>query len=314
VLGVGLFGGLTLFTGYGFCGAPVTAGLAVLLWLRARNGERRTAVLILAILGIAAVVFAWGYHWDRGTQVFGPSMPAWWDYPRFCALMFTSLLGLRSVFAATLVHGPAAGAMSPVATQIVSASLVAVGAVLLVAVVVVFLVAARRIWRGQATARAKAVWVLAGTSLLYAGLTAFGRLPVTIDAAFLWRYSTLVTPAVCGLAIAAEATLIARQRILARSLLIGWVVLAAVIWSNVSPERNAAAIAKGKDRWIASYLKTRDLGAANRESDFVVYFPAPQSPLIARRLQWLDGRHFSFFRDSIDGRSGAHSPAAENER
>ena len=177
--------------------------------------------------------------------------------------MFTSLLGLRPVYAATLLHGTVAGAMSPFVRQVVSAALVVVGAVLLVLVVSVFLAAAARIWRGQASARAKAVWVLSGTSLLYAGLTAVGRLPVTIDAAFLWRYSTLMTPAVCGLAIAAEATLISRQRLLARSLMIGWVVLAAVVWCNVSPERNAAAIARGKDRWIASYLKTRDLGAAN---------------------------------------------------
>lgn len=301
VLGVGLLGTLLLFTGYGFCGAPVIAGLALLLWLRTRSegmeAERRTAVLILGILGLAAVVFAWGYHWDRGTQVWRPSMPAWWDYPRFCALMFTSLLGLRPVYAATLVQGDAAGAMSPFIQQVVSAALVAVGAVLLALVVFVFLAAAARVWRGgKPTARAKVVWVLSGTSLLYAGLTAFGRLPVTIDAAFLWRYSTLLTPAVCALALAAEATVVTRRRILAGSLMIGWIVLAVVIWSNFSPERNAAAIAKGKDRWIASYLKTRDLGAANRESDFVVYYPDPTSPVVAGRLRWLEERHLSFFR------------------
>ena len=145
VLGVGLFGALTLFTGYGFCGAPVTAGLALLLWLRSRRGnrdpDRRTAVPILGILGVATIAFAWGYHWDRGTHVWGPSMPDWWDYPRFCALMFTSLLGLRPVYAATLLHGTVAGAISPFVRQVVSAALAVVGAVRLVLVVSVFLAA-----------------------------------------------------------------------------------------------------------------------------------------------------------------------------
>jgi hypothetical protein len=312
VLGVGLFGALTLFTGYGSCGAPVTASLALLLWLRAGNvkmdAEQRPAILILALLGVAAVVFARGYHWDRGTPVWRFPMPNWWDYPRFCALMFTSLLGLRSVYAATLAHGPVASTMSPFVQQVVSAALVAVGAMLLALVVGAFLAAAVRMWRREASARAKAVWVLSGTSLLYAGLTAFGRLPITIQAAFMWRYLTLLTPAVCGLAIVAEARLISSQRLLGRGLMIGWVVLASVVWSNFSPERDAAASAMGKDRWIASYLKTRDLSAANRESAFLVYDPDPASPIIAGRLRWLEQRHLSFFRDEARKSAGPDAP------
>ncbi|MGA2446257.1 MAG: hypothetical protein ABSG50_12600 [Opitutaceae bacterium] len=312
VLGVGLFGALTLFTGYGSCGVPVTASLALLLWLRARSGkmdaEQRPAILILALLGVAAVVFAWGYHWDRGTPVWRFPMPNWWDYPRFCALMFTSLLGLRSVYAATLAHGHVANTMSPLVQQVVSAALVAVGAMLLALVVGVFLAAAVRMWRREAPARAKAVWVLSGTSLLYAGLTAFGRLPITIQAAFMGRYLTLLTPAVCGLAIAAEAGSMVRHRSLGRCLLIGWVALASVIWCDFSPERNASAIAMAKHRWIASYLKTRDLSAANKESAFLVYYPDPASPIIAGRLRWLEQRRLSFFRDEEKKPAGPDTP------
>jgi hypothetical protein len=310
VLGVGLFGALTLFTGYGSCGAPVTVSLALLLWLRSRSGkmdtEQRPAILILALLGVAAVVFAWGYHWDRGTTVWRFPMPNWWDYPRFCALMFTSLLGLRSIYAATLANGREAGASF--GNQVISAAVVFVGAVFLALVVVAFVAAVAKIWRREATARAKAVWILMGTSLAYAAFTAVGRLPITIQAAFMWRYLTLLTPAVCGLAIAAEAGSMVRHKSLGRCLLIGWVALASVIWCNFTPERKASAIAMAKNRWIASYLKTRDLSAANQESAFVVYYPDPASPIIAGRLHWLEQRRLSFFRDGEKKPAGPDAP------
>jgi hypothetical protein len=70
ILGVGLFGPLVLFTGYGFCGAPVTIGLAMLLWLRPDRetapADRRSATLILLLMGAAMALFAHKYHWSPG--------------------------------------------------------------------------------------------------------------------------------------------------------------------------------------------------------------------------------------------------------
>ncbi|MGA3006497.1 MAG: hypothetical protein ABSE59_01270 [Opitutaceae bacterium] len=281
---IGVLGSLDLFTGYGLCSAPVTIGLAVLLWLRPNEkdpkAERRQAGLILLCLAGAGLGFAHGYHWTAAVPGWRFPVPQVWDYPRFCALMFASLLGLRSISATTVVAG----------------------AVLLGLVLGAFLEATVKIWRHKATARARAVWALTGTSLVYAALTAIGRLPVNIQAAFMWRYMTLMTPALCGLAMAAEGWAEARSKIWGRCLMMAWVVLAAAIWCDFLPERYGDAVAEGKRKWIASYLATRDLHAANQEADCDVYFWDPDSPLVAERLRWLDRRNLSFFKDSV-GRS-----------
>jgi hypothetical protein len=276
VLGVGLFGTLTLFTGYGSCGVPVTIGLALLLLLRPGNGEkpvdRRQLVLILLTLGLAMVVFAHGYHWDRGTP--WRTMPNWWDYPRFCALMFTSLLGWRQISAPSAV----------------------VGFAILGLVVAAFVSATITIWRRNTDPRARAVLILTGTSLLYAALSAFGRLQITLQAAFMWRYVTLMMPAVCGLALAAEGWAGQRGSGFRIGFAIVWLALASVVWSDFKPEDNAAIMARGKNRWIASYLRTHDLNTAYQEAGFSVFSLAPASPVIAGRLRWLEQRHLSFFR------------------
>lgn len=289
VASAGIFGGLALFSSYGLCATAATIGLALLLCLRPDGKQAKSetlqAGLILLCLGGAVLAFAHGYLWEPGVPGWRFPVPNWWDYPRFCALMFTSLLGFRSISTLTT----------------------AAGGVLFVLVLAAFVVAAVKIWRREATARAKAVWILTGTSLVYAALTAFGRLPINIEAAFMWRYMTLMTPGICGLALAAEEWAAAKPGIVRRGCMLGWVALAAVVWGNFAPERNAATIARGKRQWITSYLKTRNLAAANRESDFWVYFQAPDSPRIAEKLHWLEQRHLSFFRTWGDA-AGQETP------
>jgi hypothetical protein len=289
VFAVGVFSTLILFTGYGICCAPVTIGLALLLWLRpGREGaekNRRQAGRILLFLGGALIVFACEYRVSPETPGWRFPVPNWWDYPRFCALMFTSLMGIRAISAATA----------------------AIGAGLLSLVAAAFMAAAARIWRGDATARAKAVWILTGSSLVYAAFTAVGRLPYNIEAAFMWRYLALLAPSVCGLALAAEGWAVARPRAMQRCIMIGWVVFAGIFWCNFLPEQYGAVIAKGKRDWIASYLRTHDLRTANKEANCDVFFPAPEAPFIAERLRWLEQRHLSFFRD-VDNNRPEESP------
>ena len=277
--GLAVFGILTLFTGYGFCGFPVTVALALLLAWRASaetSSHRAKLIPLLLLFAAAVVVFASTYQWSTGTSDWRFPVPNWWDYPRFCALMFTSLLGWR-------------------ANTFSSAAL---GAVVLILVIAAFLAAARLIWRGQSTPRTRAVWILAGTSLTYSALTAIGRLPTNLEAAFLWRYTTLMMPALCGLALAAEGWAQSRSRPWRAGVGVAWLALAATVWSNFTPESYAATIAQGKRQWISSYLATHDLKAANQASGYWVYFPEPDSPVIAEKLRWLEQRHFSFFRDA----------------
>lgn len=277
-LAVITLGALNLFTGYGVCSGPVLFMLAALILIRptrshARVG-RRTAIAILCGMFASAALYAHGYEWMPAVPGWKFPVSNWWDYPRFVALMFTSLAGLRSL----------------------SASAHLVGALLLCLTLFVFTRASLNLWRSRDTPRDLAVWVLTGTSLSYGAMTAVGRLPVSIEGAFMFRYATLMTPAIIGLGLAADEW--TSDLSLKRFLPCAWVALTVVMWSNFAPERHGQAIAVAKTKWISSYLATHDLKAANAASNFWVYYPAPESPMIQQRLRWLEENHLSFFRST----------------
>jgi hypothetical protein len=216
-VGVGVCGTLALFTGYGFCSAPATIGLALLLWLRPEKngafGGRTPATVVLLIMSAALAWFASGYQWSPGTSNWRFPMPNWWDYPRFCALMFTNLLGWRAISIAS----------------------VAAGGLLLALVLGAFLATTIAIWRRQATGRTRAAWFLTGTTLAYAALAAVGRLPTSLEAAFLWRYISLLMPALCGLALVAEEWAGTRGPRWRLGFGVAWLALASVVWGNFTP-------------------------------------------------------------------------------
>ena len=67
-------------------------------------------------------------------------------------------------------------------------------------------------------------------------------------------------------------------------------------------EARPPTVAQGKNLWVASHLRTRDLNVANKAADSSVFSPAPASPVIAGRLRWLEKQHLSFFRIPSDQR------------
>lgn len=276
VFSVVLLGGVALFTGFGLCGAAASGGLALLFWLRPATSAgttRRQATWLLALALLALGLFALHYRWEPAVPGWRFPVSNWWDYARFPALMFTSLLGWRAI--------------TPAST--------AVGAGLLALCLLAWSGATLALCRRTAGARNRAVWLLIGTSMIYAALTAVGRLPIGL--AEVWRHPTLLLPAVCGLLLAAEAWTENRPAWLRQGGALLGLALAGVIWGDLQPERNAAAIAYGKMRWVGAYLHTRDLAAANRAARYEVYSPAPAAPVIAERLRWLERHRWSFFRN-----------------
>lgn len=271
-------GFLALFTGFAACAFLVSLGLAVVRLARLPADEpayRRWRWLVPAGFGLALLLFARGYVWS-------PAVPNWrfpvdnvLDYPRFLALMYANLAGWREISAPALLTGGS----------------------LLALVLAAFAWALRAVAWGTSSPRAVAVLVLTGTSLVFGAFTAIGRLPAGIEAAFMWRYLPLLLPALVGFALALEAwagSAPARLRLLAG---VAGVLPALVVWGNFTPDRYAAVVADGKRQWIAAYLATHDLAAANQRSDFFVYRGAPESALIAERLRWLEERRLTFFRD-----------------
>ena len=276
LIGLGL---LALFTGFAACAFLVCFALALLRVVRPAaddSGKSGLRWLVLAGFAVAIVLFAQGYTWQ-------PAVPNWrfpvdnvWDYPRFLALMYASLLGWREI----------------------STTSILIGGTALGVVVATFGWALHGVWQ-KSTAAAAPVLLLTGTTLVYGGFTAVGRLPAGIEAAFMWRYLPLLLPALVGVALALDQGTASVRPPVVRALLgAAMLIPALVIWGNFTPDRYAAVIADGKRLWIRSYLATHDLAEANRRSDFFVYRAEADSPWLADRLHWLEARKLTFFKDA----------------
>jgi hypothetical protein len=277
-IAIGILGGLCLFTGFGICAMIASITLSGFLVLRIQTNQavpnRVQSLKILLCLLCAGGLFSLGYRWSPAVPGWHFPVTPWWDYGRFAALMFTSLLGWRAITPAS----------------------VTLGSSVLFVVLAVFVTATRSIWKCNSNNHILCVWGLTASSLVFIAMTAIGRLPVSLEAAFMWRYLSLVMPAILGCAIAAEKYASTRSAAMRCFVSTTWILVCAVIWCNLAPEKDAAATAQAKSRWVACYLMTHDLEAANRTSGFWVYSPAPASPIIAERLRWLEQHHLSFLR------------------
>jgi hypothetical protein len=268
-----------LFTGFALCAAAIALLIAALEINTRGTGtripsERTRSVLTLGAMLLGVLLFGYNYRWEPAVPGWTFPVTPWTGYLKFMALMYTSVLGWREI---TIVS-------------------TAAGACVLLAVSAVFALSFISVCRGRSDGRTQVVALLTGTSLCYGALTAFGRLPVNIEAAFMWRYTTLMLPGLCGLILATQrATSSSGHRL---QLVVGFlgIALALKIWCNFEPERQALTTAEAKRRWISAYLRTHDLAAANRESNFFVYLPDPESPEIKRRLDFLEEHRLGFFR------------------
>jgi hypothetical protein len=263
-----------LFTGFGFCAFGASGLLLALLWRASGSVERKVLGWIALLAVLAVVSFGWQYRWEPAVPGWRFPVPNWWDYPRFVALMFSSLVGWRAVSWATVLTGSA----------------------LAVLVVTACAWSARELWRGKVRSETQVIWLLTATSLIYCAFTAIGRLPVNLEAAFMWRYLTLMIPAIAGLILFAEYGLAQTRIGFQRACAVASFALAGVIWGNFTPERYAAVIAEAKTRWIENYLATHDLSATNQRADFSVYVRDPEAAILTERLRWLEERHLLFFK------------------
>ncbi len=279
VAGVGALNLFCLFTGFGFCAFVASLTLTALLGRRAGPDENRGLQWIAAFALVAMVAFGWHYRWEPAVPGWRFPVPNWWDYPRFLTLMFSSLVGWRAVSWATVL----------------------VGSVLLLSVSGACAWSASGLWRRPAQAPTQVIWLLTATSLIYCAFTAIGRLPVNLEAAFMWRYLTLMIPAVCGLVLHAEHGTVRMGNGFRGAFAMAAVALSLVIWANFVPERYAAVIARGKLKWIERYQATHELAVANAQADFSVYVRDPEAAVIGERLRWLEARHLSFFKPQSPG-------------
>lgn len=272
---IGLLGVLCVFTGFGFCIALASVVVLVSMLSPAHTpSDRRGAFASLAIILGGFALFFTHYRWDPAVPNWTFPVRDWWNYGTFVAYMASTLLGLREKSILAIAFG--GGAFLAVA-GVFSASLL-------------------RLARASDSRRSAIIALLTGTSLIYATLTAYGRLPANLEAAFMWRYTTLMMPGALGLILFLDGRLDhAGTRRIRLATTTAVLALALPIALNVTPERLAPIVAAGKHRWIAAYQTTHDADLANTLSDFWVYPTPTNPPTIINRLQWLESRRLSFF-------------------
>jgi hypothetical protein len=276
VAGVGMAGILCTFTGFGFC-ASVAAVMVALATIPRSDVHPPMGRWMVGVIAAGMALFFIGYQWAPAIP--GWRFPAkdWWNYGTFGAYMGATLLGLREKTWLALT----------------------VGGVWCLLVVAVYGNSLWQILRRGPTRRTLAAALLTGTSLIYLAFTAVGRLPASVEAAFMWRYTSLSMTSALGVIIFLIPWMDRAVSVLWQRVAIAAVcILAVTIWSNVGPEQRTATIAAAKQSWVLAYLKTNDLAQANELSDFWVYPPQPNAPHIAERLQWLAQRKLSFFKDA----------------
>jgi hypothetical protein len=212
IVAIGMLGGLSLFTGFGICAMVASIAIAYFLVLRVQTDQavpdRVQSLTILLCLLCAVVLFSLGYRWSPAVPGWHFPVTPWWDYGRFAALMFTNLVGWRAITPAS----------------------VALGSIVQVLVFAVFVAATLSIWKRNSSNHILCVWLLIASSLVFVAMTAIGRLPVPLEAAFMWRYLSLVMPpAILGCAIAAEKYAFTRSAAMKSLVSTSWILLGAVI-------------------------------------------------------------------------------------
>lgn len=267
---------LCTFTGFGFC-ASVAAGMAAVASMSRVNVDRRAAWAIAAAIALEMATFLIHYRWAPAIPGWRFPVPDWWNYGTFGAYMEATLVGLREKTWLALVVG---GAWCLLVVAVWGNSL--------------WLSASR-----GATPRTLAAALLTGTSLVYMAFTAVGRLPANVEAAFMWRYTSLTIPGVLGAIIFLTPWVeTAATGVWRRVTIAALCTFALTIWINVGPDQRIRTVAEAKRSWVDAYLKTHDLARANELSNFWVYPPQPDAPHIAERLHWLEQRKLSFFKDA----------------
>jgi hypothetical protein len=170
-----------------------------------------------------------------------------------------------------------------------------VGAVVACAVAAFAAFAAFRLVQSRGNS---ALWAVTasftGFALLFASTTAVGRVCLGLASANASRYIPYMLPAMLALYLVIRT--VARSLRAARALLP--LLLAAFIAkerSELGPNE-AAAYHEFKREWRDCYLRLHDIYACDMRAGHQVH-PAPAATHLQEKLDWLESRRYSFFRD-----------------
>ena len=141
---------------------------------------------------------------------------------------------------------------------------------------------------------------LAGFALLFASATAVGRICLGIYSANASRYIPYMMPGLLALYLMIRR--FASKSPVAYALLPVFLVACIAKEGDKIARNEAADYLKYKQRWSECYRSMHDIDACDAWAGHPVY-PQPAATRLQQKLDWLEARHYSLFRDG--GRRGA---------
>lgn len=283
---------ILLHTGFGFFAGAITPILLAIEtvrdFLRGGLSRSRLALTSLALSLVSVVIFFTNYTSDGGLdRVRGTE--DWTLYPKYLAAMFANVLGLKNTSGAAPSFALFAGGLVTLALIVV-----ACGAFYRL---IDSLRNPESDQEHQSRTRdvlAETCFTLTAFTLLYAAATAFGRVHLGLSGAQSTRYVPLVVPGFLGAYMALQA-LPAPQIRRGISLFVMIALIAASFPMRESESRFMHRLSKSKRIWIATYLETGEVRAADKAAGLRVYpFVGPRYRT-AEKFAYLREHRLSFF-------------------
>jgi hypothetical protein len=267
---------LAVFTGFGLClGAVTPLVLGLELWRARALPAQRPALLwaLAAALGTLGL-FAIGYKNQPAAECFRfpDDQPS--NYPLFMGRMMATAMGSLG-----------ARGLRPI-----------MGLALLALLAGAFCWALWRVVRSKSDSRtAMAALSLTGFGLVFAGLTAVGRVCFGLEAAEASRYVIYCQLGFVGVYLLARDA--AGNRRLRWALLSAAVVFLGVkeVYSAGDWRQAAPWYESIKRGWVACYLEREDAAGCNAIAGYPIH-PSPDAAELPRKLAFLKSNRLSLFR------------------
>lgn len=258
-------------TGFAIFLVPVLAAVYALRWRRGDATGRRSVAVVSIAAAASLIAFLIGWLPRTASGCFSPFGTDLFFIPTFAFIMFARFVG-ASFHQVGLVAS-------------------AVGAALVLVILVVCARAARARWRGEDDPGADVMAILLGFSLLFAASAAYGRVCLTAMSAEQSRYMTLLVPAFLALYFASLRS----NRVALRIVLVVAVALGSLP-IGLGSSHPAAGRSGGAARWRACYLATRSIEGCADSARFTIY-PTPANTRMKEKMDYLEKRRLSLFRE-----------------
>jgi hypothetical protein len=272
---------VTIYTGFGFFLGVLTPILLILdYWTSTPQSRVRKAYFVSTVLvaALSLASFFFGYTFQSGVKCFSFQPLSPMSYLAFVALMFGNFFGIRHV------TFPAQ----------------AIGALIVVALLVSLIIFARRLSAGkraglEQTGHNRAVIVigLIAFSLLFCANTAYGRLCGGLGVALQSRYAIYLEPAVLGLYF----FLLSLNHDSRRFFLTGFLMVVTAASLNI--DRGGMGFSKYvKQHWKTCYLQTENIQECNKVAGFPIYTDSPEQTRLTHlqeKLAYLKATHQNLY-------------------